>query len=99
MFWGYMTAQLKIVMDRMEALCVGPLEWWEGKTFVGIFTYWYHYQSMVSFFERVCPGFGVDFVPLLYCSKSDDPSIDDIHVLENVEKLKEAYELGKKIGI
>lgn len=98
MFWGYMTAQLKIVLDRMEALCVGPSEWWEGKKFVGIFTYWNHYQTMISFFERICPHFGVEFIPLLYCSKSDDPTVGDVPVSEDQCKLDEAFELGQRLG-
>jgi len=98
MFWGYMTAQLKIVLDRMEALCVGPSEWWAGKKFIGIFTYWHHYETMVAFFERICPFFGGEFTPLIYCSRSDDPAIDDIPVTENQEKLDEAFELGRRLG-
>lgn len=98
MFWGYMTAQLKIVMDRMESLCVGPSEWWIGKRFVGIFTYWHHYETMVSFFERITPHFGVEFQSILYCSKSNDPSIDDIHVSTDKEKLQEAFELGMTLS-
>ena len=98
MFWGYMTAQLKIVMDRMESLCMGPSEWWAGKCFVGIFTYWHHYETMVSFFERITPHFGVKFEKILYCSKSDDPTINDIHVSTNKEKCQEAFELGKSLA-
>jgi multimeric flavodoxin WrbA len=74
MFWGYMTSQLKTILDRMEALAVGPSNWWEGKTFVSIVTYWYHYQSTVAFFER------------------------DVHVSERLDKLEEAYNLGKSVG-
>jgi multimeric flavodoxin WrbA len=99
MFWGYMTAQLKIVLDRMESLCVGPSKWWVGKHFVGIFTYWHHYESMVSFFERITPHFGVQFEKVLYCSKSNDPSIDDVHVSTNEAKCNEAFELGKSLAI
>ncbi|MFW9932854.1 MAG: flavodoxin family protein, partial [Candidatus Thorarchaeota archaeon] len=75
MLWGYMTAQLKVILDRMEALAVGPSEWWTGKKFVGIFTYWHHYETMVAFFERICPFFDGEFTPLIYCSLSDDPTI------------------------
>ncbi|NHJ14196.1 MAG: flavodoxin family protein [Candidatus Thorarchaeota archaeon] len=97
MFWGYMTSQLKTVLDRMEALAVGPEEWWRGKTFVSILTYWYHYETMVSFFERVCPVFGVKYIPLVYCSNVEGVE-GDVHVSTQPDKLKEAYELGKSLG-
>jgi multimeric flavodoxin WrbA len=97
MFWGYMTSQLKTVLDRMEALAVGPSNWWEGKTFVSIVTYWYHYQSTVAFFERICPSFGVDYESLIYCSRVEGVT-GDVHVSERLDKLEEAYNLGKSVG-
>lgn len=97
MFWGYMTAQLKTVMDRMEAIAVGPAKWWQGKKFVGIVTYWHHYESTIDFFKRVCPFFGVDFHSLIYCSK-DDSIEGDVHVSTRQDKLDEAFNLGQKLA-
>jgi multimeric flavodoxin WrbA len=57
MYWGYMTAQLKTILDRMEALACGPEENWKGKTFVAIITYHYHYQSSLSSASNCTPFF------------------------------------------
>lgn len=97
MFWGYMTSQLKTILDRMEALAVGPEEWWRGKTFVAVITYWYHYESTVKFFERICPTFGVEFHPVIYCSHEEGQE-GDVHVSQRPEKLEEAYGLGLRLA-
>jgi multimeric flavodoxin WrbA len=96
MYWGYMTAQLKTILDRMEALACGPEENWKGKTFVVIITYHYHYQSTVAFFERVTPFFGVKLHTLLYHSLGKDGR-GDVHVSNCREKLEEAFNLGKNL--
>lgn len=57
MYWGYMTAQMKTALDRMEALV-----WrngWNEKTFAALLTYHCHVESTVAFFKRVCPYFHV----------------------------------------
>jgi multimeric flavodoxin WrbA len=97
MYWGYMTAQLKTILDRMEALACGPEENWKGKTFVAIITYHYHYQSTIAFFERVTPFFGVKLHTLLYHSLSKDGR-GDMHVSNCKEKLEEALNLGRSLG-
>jgi multimeric flavodoxin WrbA len=97
MYWGYMTAQLKTILDRMEALACGPEENWKGKTFVVIITYHYHYQSTVAFFERVTPFFGVKLHTLLYHSLGKDGR-GDVHVSNCKEKLEEAFNLGKNLA-
>ncbi|MFX0185924.1 MAG: NAD(P)H-dependent oxidoreductase [Candidatus Hodarchaeota archaeon] len=51
MLWGYMTAQLKTVLDKMEALTMDPDKYFTGKTFVVIITYRYHSESMLTFFK------------------------------------------------
>jgi len=52
MYWGYMTAQLKTVLDRMESLA-----WrgFENKTFAVFLTYRHHVESTVGFFRRIAP--------------------------------------------
>ncbi len=97
MYWGYMTAQLKTVLDRMEALACGPEENWKGKTFVVIITYHYHYQSTVAFFERITPFFGVKLHTIVYHSLSKDGR-GDVHASNCKEKLEEAFALGKDLA-
>jgi len=97
MYWGYMTAQLKTILDRMEALYCGPEENWKGKTFVALITYHYHYQSTVAFFERITPFFGVKLHTIVYNSLSKDGSCD-VHVSNCREKLEEAFTLGKNLA-
>ena len=69
MYWGYMTAQMKTALDRMEALVWG--DGWTGKTFAVFLTYHYHVASTVGFFERVCPFFHVD-AHIVTCRTMDD---------------------------
>ncbi|MFX0033968.1 MAG: flavodoxin family protein [Candidatus Hodarchaeota archaeon] len=93
MYWGYMTAQMKAVMDRMEALA------WEHfyhKHFVIIITYRHHYESTVAFFERIAPFFDIK-LNFIICQTYDPKRRIDIPIENIKEKLEEAYELGKKL--
>jgi multimeric flavodoxin WrbA len=94
MYWGYLTAQLKLVQDRMEALA-----WrgFENKTFVVIMTYRHHYQSAALMFERIAPHFKIDLHTIECCTYNRNTKMDiPIEKLEN--KLDEAYHLGIKLG-
>ena len=94
MYWGYLTAQLKLVQDRMEALaCSG----FDDKTFAVLLTYRHHYQSTASMFERIAPHFNIDLHILECCTKHPETG-RDIPVEELPEKLEEAYNLGLRIG-
>ena len=97
MYWGYMTAQMKLALDRMEALAMDVRKYWLDKQFVAILTYRHHYQSTIGFFERVQDYFRFKFNSILYCSKNEDGP-EDFHVSTNPEKLDEAYQLGVKLG-
>ena len=98
MYWGYMTAQMKTALDRMEALAMDVEKYWLNKEFVAILTYRHHYQSMIGFFERVQDYFRFKFNSLLYCSKNEHGP-EDFHVSTSDEKLDEATSLGRTIGV
>ncbi len=98
MYWGYMTAQMKIALDRMEALAMDPEKYWVDKEFVAILTYRHHYQSTIEFFERVQDYFRFKFSSILYCSKNETGP-GDFHVSTDKEKLEEAFILGERLGI
>ncbi len=98
MYWGYMTAQMKTVLDRMEALAMDVKKYWLDKEFVAILTYRHHYQSTIGFFERVQSYFRFKFSSVLYCSKNEEGP-EDFHVSTNPEKLEEAKKLGITIGL
>ncbi|MGY5865085.1 MAG: flavodoxin family protein [Candidatus Thorarchaeota archaeon] len=98
MYWGYMTAQMKTALDRMESLAMDPEKYWVDKEFVAILTYRHHYQSTIGFFERVQDYFRFKFNSILYCSKNDSGP-EDFHVSSDKEKLEEAYNLGMSLGI
>jgi multimeric flavodoxin WrbA len=94
MYWGYLTAQMKTVQDRMEALA------WEGfgeKTFATLFTYRHHYESAANMFRRIAPHFKID-LHVLDCCTYDKTTGRDIPITELPEKLVEAYELGKRLS-
>ena len=97
MYWGYMTAQMKIALDRMEALAMDVRKYWLDKEFVAILTYRHHYQSTIGFFQRVQDYFRFKFNSILYCSKNE-MGPEDFHVSTDSEKLEEAYQLGVKIS-
>ena len=94
MYWGYLTAQLKLVQDRMEALAWSGFE---NKTFVVLLTYRHHYQSTASMFERIAPHFNID-LHILECCTLDPETRRDIPIIEIPEKLEEAYNLGIRLG-
>jgi multimeric flavodoxin WrbA len=98
MYWGYMTAQMKTALDRMEALAMDVGKYWLNKEFVAILTYRHHYQSTIGFFERIQDYFKFNFSSLLYCSKNEEGP-EDLHVSLNKEKLDEAENLGRTLGI
>jgi len=98
MYWGYMTAQMKTALDRMESLAMDVRKYWLDKEFVAILTFRHHYQSTIGFFERVQDYFRFKFSSILYCSKNETGP-EDFHVSSNKEKLEEAYVLGQRIGI
>lgn len=97
MYWGYMTAQMKITLDRMEALAMDVEKYWLNKEFVPILTYRHHYQSTAGFFERVQDYFRFKLNFLTFCSM-DKNTGEDFHVSTRPEKLEEAYRLGIKLG-
>ena len=94
MYWGYMTAQLKTVFDRMEAL---SWEDFENKTFVVIITYRYHCESTVAFFERIAPYFNIELFIITCCTYNKDEQ-KDISINMCQDQLEEAYQLGIDIS-
>ncbi|MGY5871597.1 MAG: flavodoxin family protein [Candidatus Thorarchaeota archaeon] len=97
MYWGYMTAQMKIALDRMEALAMDVKKYWLDKEFIAVLTYRHHYESTVGFFERVQDYFRFKLNFLTFCSM-DKETREDFHVSTKPEMLEEAYQLGIKIG-
>ena len=94
MYWGYLTAQMKTVLDRMEALA------WErfyNKTFVVLLTYRHHYESAAAFFERIAPHFNIT-LHILSCCTYDNTSGDDIPISHFTDILHQAYDLGRNLS-
>jgi multimeric flavodoxin WrbA len=94
MYWGYMTAQLKTVLDRMEALA------WEGfydKTFAVFITYRHHYKSTQGFFERIAPHFDIK-LHVIPCRTYDPETREDLPISSCVNELAEAYDLGRELS-
>jgi len=96
MYWGYITAQLKAVVDRMEALVMW--DHFKGKTFIVLITYRYHCQSTVAFFERICKFFEVR-LHVITCRTLDVETDKDIPISSCKEKLDEAFALGRSLGM
>jgi len=94
MYWGYLTAQLKTVLDRMECL---TWEHFYNKTFVALITYHHHFESALAFFERICPHFNIDLHAVTCCTL-DKNTGRDMPAVHFPEKLAGAAELGKSLG-
>lgn len=94
MYWGYLTAQLKAVQDRMEALAWSGFE---GKTFAVLITYRHHYQSAASMFERIAPHFRIK-LHILACRTYDPETRRDLPITKCEKELEQAYKLGVELG-
>jgi multimeric flavodoxin WrbA len=94
MYWGYMTAQLKAVQDRMEALAC---EGFEGKTFVVLITYRFHYQSTVGMFKRIAPYFNIRLHTVTCCTY-DCETGKNLPISACERELEQAYQLGEELG-
>jgi multimeric flavodoxin WrbA len=94
MYWGYITAQMKTVQDRMEALA---WEGFDGKTFVVLLTYNHHYESAANMFRRIAPHFHID-LHVVPCRTYDPERRQDLPIESCTEKLEEAYLLGRRLG-
>jgi multimeric flavodoxin WrbA len=94
MYWGYMTAQLKTVLDRMETL---TWENFSNKKFVIIITYFHHFASTVAFFKCVAPFFNLE-LHIITCCTYDENTHKDLPITECKEKSEEAYQLGIKLN-
>jgi len=94
MYWGYLTAQMKTVQDRMEALAWSGFG---GKVFAVIVTYRHHCESAVAMFERICPHFDVELHTLV-CRTYDPETGRDIPIEERPGSMEEAYELGRELS-
>jgi len=95
MYWGYLTAQMKLAQDRMEALA------WEGfgdKTFAVLMTYRHHYESAANMFRRIAPHFNID-LHILECCTYDKETGKDVPIEDIPEKQREAYDLGERLSL
>ena len=95
MYWGYITAQMKTVQDRMEALA---WEGFDGKTFAVLLTYRHHYESAANMFRRIAPHFHID-LHVVPCRTYDPERRLDLPIEACVGELEEAYMLGRKLGV
>ena len=95
MYWGYMTAQMKTALDRMESLVWA--NGWSGKTFAVFLTYNHHVASTVGFFERVCPFFGTP-VHIVTCHTFDETAGKPLAASEMPASLEECRALARKLA-
>jgi hypothetical protein len=85
---------MKAAQDRMEALA---WEGFDGKTFAVLLTYRYHYESAANMFRRISPYFHID-LHVVPCRTYDPEAKRDMQITECAAALREAYELGVKLG-
>lgn len=95
MYWGYLTAQMKLAQDRMEALAWGGFG---AKTFAVLMTYRHHYESAANMFRRIAPHFNID-LHIIECCTYEKETRKDVPIEKLPEKLQKAYELGKRLGL
>jgi len=95
MFWGYMTSQLKTLLDRLEAIvskrCFG------GKDFVLLIGYRHYFGSMVEWLDRIADYAGSRAHAI--CAQTfDSETGTDVRVAELPDVLAEAEQLGQELG-
>jgi multimeric flavodoxin WrbA len=95
MFWGYMTSQLKTLLDRLEA--VVSAEYFGNKDFVLLIGYRHYYGSMIDWLDRISTGFG-SRSHAITCQTFDPHTGRDVPIRELPERLEAARELGQQIG-
>lgn len=95
MFWGYMTSQLKTLLDRLEA-AVSPA-YFGGKDFVLLIGYRHYYGSMVEWLNRITRAFG-SRCHSMACQTYDPETDRDIPIAESPKCLEEAFALGRQIA-
>jgi len=94
-FWGYMTSQLKTLFDRLEA--IASPEHFGGKEFIIFITYRHYYGSLAEWLDRIAKSFK-SRSHAIACQTYDDKTNSNIPISEFPDKLKEAFDLGKKIA-
>jgi multimeric flavodoxin WrbA len=94
MYWGYMTAQLKAVVDRMEA--IAHPRYFKGKSFVVLATYRHHVESTVAFFKRIISYFGGN-LHIITCRTVDDATDADKSVSAIPEIINQTFDLGRTL--
>jgi multimeric flavodoxin WrbA len=94
MYWGYLTAQLKTVQDRMEALAWSGFE---DKTFAVIITYRHHYQSALGMFQRIAPHFNIKLHSVV-CQTYDPEKRVDLPIADCKKELEACNQLGRELG-
>jgi len=95
MFWGYMTSQLKTLLDRLEA--IASPKHFGGKDFVLFVTYRHYYGSMVEWLGRITNAFG-SRMHAMTCQTYDPGTDRDVPIANFPDRLREAFELGRKVA-
>ena len=96
MFWGYMTSQLKTLFDRLEAIVCD--ESFGGKEFVLLGGYRQYYGSMIAWLDRIATLCGSRSHAVM-CQTYDPHAGRDIPIRNLPDKLAEAFDLGRRIGL
>jgi len=95
MFWGYMTSQLKMLVDRLEAIvsdrCFGR------KEFVLLLGYRQYYGSMVAWLDRVA-GLAESRSHAITAQTFDPETGQDVPVAGLPDVLAEAERLGRELA-
>lgn len=94
MFWGYMTSQLKTLLDRLEAIV--SHEHFGGKDFVLLVAYRHYYGSIVEWLQRIASGFG-SRCHALTCQTFDVEAGCDVPIGKLPDKLRQACRIGREI--
>jgi multimeric flavodoxin WrbA len=95
MFWGYMTSQLKTLFDRLEA--IASPKHFGGKDFVLFVTYRHYYGSTVEWLQRITSAFG-SRLHSMTCQTYDPETDRDVPIANFPGKLREAFELGRRVA-
>jgi multimeric flavodoxin WrbA len=101
-YWGYVTAQLKTIIDRMEAFAWDTERYFKGKRVIVLLTYRFPSKEVLDslhfLFRDMENWAGTKLTSFLEYNSFDPASGRDVHVDTNPDKLEEAFRLGKVIA-
>jgi multimeric flavodoxin WrbA len=95
-YWNFVTAQAKAILDRLEACAWDIDKYFRGKLFTLVLAYRNDADNVVNLFRKMTRWAGIELATVEY--RSLDPATDrDLYVWNDPGKLEEIRAAGREI--